>query len=60
MSILKVIEKILCPGNSKSSSLPGTGSRHYTSAISDGLRNGSSEAGKVMAKWRWKNTGKML
>lgn len=27
---------------------------HHSKAISEGLRKGSSEAGKVMAKWRWK------
>ncbi len=26
---------------------------HHTKAISDGLKLGSSEAGKTMAKWRW-------
>jgi len=26
----------------------------HSKAISEGLRLGSSEAGKVMAKWRWK------
>lgn len=55
MGILRELEKIVCPGNSKSSSITRIGSRHYTSAISEGLRSGSSEAGKVMAKWMWKN-----
>jgi len=26
----------------------------HKKAISDGLRRGSSEAAKIMAKWRWK------
>ncbi|GEM_PF-3986144 len=27
--------------------------RPYSTAISDGLRHGSSECGRVMAQWRW-------
>jgi hypothetical protein len=27
---------------------------HHRKAVADGLRRGSSEAAKVMAKWRWK------
>lgn len=27
---------------------------HHRKAMADGLRRGSSEAAKVMAKWRWK------
>ena len=27
---------------------------HHSKAISEGLRKGSSEAAKIMAKWRWK------
>lgn len=27
---------------------------HHKKAISEGLRKGSAEAGRVMAKWRWK------
>lgn len=27
--------------------------RHHRKAISEGLRLGSSEAAKVMSKWRW-------
>lgn len=29
-------------------------SGHHRKAIADGLRRGSSEAAKVMARWRWK------
>lgn len=27
---------------------------HHRGAISDGLRKGSSKAGRVMAQWRWR------
>lgn len=27
---------------------------HHRKAMADGLRRGSSEAAKVMARWRWK------
>lgn len=28
-------------------------SHHHKSVISEGLRNGGTEAAKLMAKWRW-------
>ena len=29
------------------------GGRHHTKSIADGLRKGSKEAARQMAKWRW-------
>ena len=29
-------------------------SGHHKKAVSDGFRRGSSEAARIMAKWRWK------
>jgi hypothetical protein len=58
MNILKALHAVICAKESIPE-ITRNGSRHYTSAIADGLRNGSSESAKVMAAWRWKNkTGK--
>lgn len=27
--------------------------RHHKSVVSEGLRNGGTQAAKLMAKWRW-------
>lgn len=33
-------------------SVAKTGTRHHAKVVSDGLRHGSSEAGKLMNSWR--------
>jgi len=50
MSIIKTIIRIL--GSQSGGTVRSYGG-HHKPAISDGLRRGSSEAAKIMAKWRW-------
>jgi hypothetical protein len=53
MGLFKAIKKIISGGKSTDKVIR-TFNGHHKPAISDGLRRGSSEAGKIMADWRWK------
>ena len=53
MGFFKAIGKVISGGKSVDK-ISKSFSGHHKPAISDGLRKGSSEAGKIMASWRWK------
>ena len=53
-SAFKVGSKTVVKAVAKRTATSAVKSGAHKKAISEGLRLGSSEAAKVMAKWRWK------
>lgn len=50
--LVKLVKRALSSSQVRDSVVKNS-SGHHKKAIADGLRRGSSEAAKVMAKWRW-------